>query len=386
MRTLVLNAGSSSLKLSVIGPGDETIAELTGSLSDRDAIERFCREHGPVDATGHRVVHGGTEFNAPVVIDDAVIARLETLIPLAPLHQPAALAAVRIAMDTLPGVPAVACFDTAFHATLPAAASTYAVPAEWRERWGVRRFGFHGLSHAWASARALEITGLARRGSRVVSCHLGAGASACAVRDGLSVDTTMGFTPAEGLVMATRSGSVDPGLLLWLIRTAGLDPAEVDTALERRSGLAALSGTDGDMRNVVDAAGAGDERSRLAIDVWVLRLRQAVAAMTASLGGLDVLVFTGGVGEHQPALRAKTVEGLSFLGVGVDADANARARGDADVSAAGAAGRVVVVSAREDLEIAHLVEATLGRVQPEGEPAHEKSGSGASEQTPPERR
>ena len=196
----------------------------------------------------------------------------------------------------------------------------------------------------------------------------------------------MGFTPAEGLVMATRSGSVDPGLLLWLIRTAGLDPAEVDTALERRSGLAALSGTDGDMRNVVEAADAGDERARLAIDVWVLRLRQAVAAMTASLGGLDVLVFTGGVGEHQPALRAKTVEGLSFLGVGVDADANARARGDADVSAAGAAGRVVVVSAREDLEIAHLVEATLGRVQPEGKPAHEKSASRASEQPPPERR
>jgi len=386
MRTLVVNAGSSSLKLSVIGPDDETIAELTGSLSDRDAIGRFCREHGPVDATGHRIVHGGTEFKAPVILDDAVIARLETLIPLAPLHQPAALAAVRIAMDTLPAVPAVACFDTAFHATLPAAAATYAIPAEWRERWGVRRFGFHGLSHAWASARALEITGLARRGSRVVTCHIGAGASACAVRDGCSVDTTMGFTPAEGLVMATRSGSVDPGLILWLIRTAGLDPADVDTALERRSGLAALSGTDGDMRNVVEAVDAGDERARLAIDVWVLRLRQAVAAMTASLGGLDVLAFTGGVAEHQPALRAKTVEGLSFLGVGVDADANARAGGDADVSAAGASGRVVVVRAREDLEIAHLVAATLGRVQSEGRPAHEKSASRASEQPPPERR
>ena len=401
MRVLVLNAGSSSLKLSVIGPGDETIAEITGSRTDPDLVGRFCREHAPVDATGHRVVHGGTEFIAPVVLDEAVISRLETLVPLAPLHQRAALDGVRIARETLPGVPAVACFDTAFHATMPDAASTYALPTEWRTRWGVRRFGFHGLSHAWGSARALEITGLPRPGSRVVTCHLGAGASACAVGDGRSIDTTMGFTPVEGLVMATRSGSVDPGLILWLIRTAGLDPAEVDAALERRSGLAGLSGTNGDMRSVLEAAVGGDDRARLAIDVWILRLRQAIAAMTASLGGLDVLVFTGGIGEHQPGLRARTVEALSFLGVAMEAQANDRAFGDADVSASGAPGRVVVVTAREDLQIARLVRATLDPVgsadgsgehsadEPAAERAEksaQKYAAGASESQSPERR
>jgi len=368
MRTVVMNAGSSTLKLSAIGPGDETIATTTGPLSDLEAVRRFCREHGPVDATGHRIVHGGTEFLTPVVLDAGVIARLATLIPLAPLHQPAGLEGVRIAMETLPGVPAVACFDTAFHGTMPAAAATYAIPAPWRERWGIRRFGFHGLSHGWASARALEITGQPRLGSRVVTCHLGAGSSACAVRDGRSVDTTMGFTPVEGLVMATRSGSVDPGLIMWLIRSAGLDPAEVDTALERRSGLAGLSGTDGDMRSVVAAAGGGDDRARLAVDVWVLRLRQAIASMAASLGGIDTLVFTGGIGEHQPPLRARTVEGLSFLGAVVDGRANAEATGDADVSGGGAC-RVVVVSAREDLQIARLVQATLGHLPSGADPA-----------------
>jgi len=368
MRTVVMNAGSSTLKLSAIGPGDETIATTTGPLSDLEAVRRFYREHGPVDATGHRIVHGGTEFLAPVVLDAGVIARLATLIPLAPLHQPAGLEGVRIAMETLPGVPAVACFDTAFHGTMPAAAATYAIPAPWRERWGIRRFGFHGLSHGWASARALEITGQPRLGSRVVTCHLGAGSSACAVRDGRSVDTTMGFTPVEGLVMATRSGSVDPGLIMWLIRSAGLDPAEVDTALERRSGLAGLSGTDGDMRSVVAAAGGGDDRARLAVDVWVLRLRQAIASMAASLGGIDTLVFTGGIGEHQPPLRARTVEGLSFLGAVVDGRANAEATGDADVSGGGAC-RVVVVSAREDLQIARLVQATLGHLPSGADPA-----------------
>ena len=210
MRILVVNAGSSILKMSVIGDGDETLAATSVSHSDDETVRRFIAAQVPIEAIGHRIVHGGTEFTQPTALDDDVIAALAKLTPLAPLHQRAALAAIATAGATLPGVPAVACFDTAFHATMPAAATTYAVPDAWRRQWGIRRFGFHGLSHQWASQRALEILGLPREGSRVVTCHLGGGASVCAVRDGCSVDTTMGFTPMEGLVMATRSGTSTP--------------------------------------------------------------------------------------------------------------------------------------------------------------------------------
>jgi len=359
MRALVVNAGSSTLKLSMIGPDDETLASTTVAPGDTDEVGRFCAEHGPVDVSGHRIVHGGDQFSAPVMLDDAVMTSLEALVALAPLHQRAGIDGARTAMGALPGVPALACFDTAFHVTLPEAASTYALPAAWRERWGIRRYGFHGLSHQWASRRACEIAALPVEGSRVVTCHLGSGSSACAVRDGRSMDTTMGFTPVEGLVMATRSGTVDPGLVMWLIRSAGLAPSELDEALEHRSGLAAVSGTDGDMRNVMTAAAAGDDRARLAIDVWAYRLRGAIGAMTAALGGIDALVFTGGIGEHQPALRALAAEGLSYLGVALDDEANSQATGDAEVSRAGAACRAIVVTAREDLQIARLVRRAL---------------------------
>jgi acetate kinase len=360
MRVLVVNAGSSSLKISVIGQEEETIAAASVAHGDTDALTQFTAAHAPLDASGHRIVHGGQDFSAPAVIDEEVIARLEALVPLAPLHQQVALDGVRTTMRALPGVPAVACFDTAFHATLDRAASTYAIPAAWRQRWGLRRFGFHGLSHQWASRRAIEMTGRAEAGSRVVTCHLGAGASLCAVRAGRSVDTTMGFTPLEGLVMNTRSGTVDPGMILWLIRRAGVDPAEVEEALDRRSGLAALSGTDGDTRHVMAAAAAGDDGAQLAIAVWVHRLRQSIGAMAATLGGVDVLVFTGGIGEHEPLLRAETAAGLGFLGVALDAGANATATADADVSATEAGCRTVVVTAREDRQIARLVRERLG--------------------------
>jgi acetate kinase len=246
----------------------------------------------------------------------------------------------------LPDTPAVACFDTAFHATLPPAAATYAVPAAWRERWGVRRYGFHGLSHAYASRRAAA--------ARVVSCHLGAGASLAAVRDGVSLDTTMGFTPMEGLVIATRSGSVDPGLVLWLLRH-DVSADAVEEGLDRDGGLRGLAG-DGDMRALLarDDADAG-----LALDVYVHRLRAGIAAMVAALGGLDALVFTGGVGEHAPEVRAAAADGLGFLGVALDADANARATADAEIGVAGAAARTLVVTAREDLEVARQVRTLL---------------------------
>jgi acetate kinase len=284
-----------------------------------------------------------------VVLDDEVEAAIEALTPLAPLHQPRALAAIRAVQAALPGVPAVACFDTAFHATLPAAAATYALPEDWRRRWPLRRFGFHGLSHQYALRRATELLG--GRPARLVTCHLGAGASLCAVLDGRSVDTTMGFTPLEGLVMNTRSGSVDPGLVLWLIEEAGLAPAEVAEGLDRHSGLAGLSGTSGDLRDV----GAGT----LAVDVYVHRLRREIAAMAAALGGLDALVFTGGVGEHQPAVRAAAGAGLRFLGVELDADRNAATAADGEIGAAGAPVRTLVVTAREDLEISRQVRALL---------------------------
>jgi acetate kinase len=355
MRVLVVNAGSSSLKVSLVGPGDEVLAEP----AEGEDAAAFAARAGPVDAVGHRVVHGGPRHRSAVVVDEAVRHDLEALVALAPLHQPAALRGIDALAEALPGVPAVACFDTAFHATLPPAAATYALPAPWAARWGLRRYGFHGLAHAWAARRGPELVGRAPEAVRAVLCHLGSGASCCAVRDGVSVDTTMGFTPLEGLVMATRSGDVDPGLVLWLLRHTPLDAAAVQEGLEEHAGLAGLAGGDGDARAVVAAAAAGDEAARLALDVWAHRLAAAVAAMATSCGGLDLLVFSGGVGEHQPSLRARAAERLAWLGVALDPAANEAASGDAVVSAAGSAVPVAVVTARGDLQIAAEVRALL---------------------------
>jgi len=345
VRLLVVNTGSSSLKLRVLAGDDGTLAERTlewprGSEFPEGALDDLPA----VDAVAHRVVHGGDTFSSAVWIDDDVRRRLAELTDLAPLHQPRALAAIEAVLD---GTPAAACFDTAFHATLAPAAATYALPAEWPRR----RYGFHGLSHAYASRRTAELAGRPLADLRIVSCHLGAGASLAAVAGGRSVDTTMGFTPLDGLVMATRAGSVDPGLLLWLIEQCGIGPAELSDALEHRSGLTGLAGT-GDMRELLDR---DDADARLALDVYLHRLRSAIAAMTASMGGLDALVFTGGVGEHAPPIRGRTAEGLRFLGVALDEPRNATARADADIGAAGAAVRAFVITAREDLEMARQV-------------------------------
>jgi acetate kinase len=360
-RVLVVNAGSSSLKMRVLEGGQVTAtSDLAADKDgfDEEGLADFLHDV-PLDAVGHRVVHGGTRFTAPTLLDDDVVKALRDLTDLAPLHQPKSLAGIDAVAALLPDVPAVACFDTAFHATLPEAASTYALPLDWRQRWDVRRYGFHGLSHAYAARRAAEIVGSPPGGLRVVVCHLGAGASLCAVESGRSVDTTMGFTPLEGLVMATRSGSVDPGLVLWLQERAGLTEHEVAETLEHRSGLLGLGGSD-DMRELLDQVGRGVERARLAIDVYVHRLVAGIAAMTASLGGLDVLVFTGGVGEHSPAIRQAATERLGFLGVRVGDGLNAAATSDADISPRDAPVRTVVVEAREDLEIVRGVRAVLG--------------------------
>jgi acetate kinase len=362
LRVLVVNAGSSSLKLSVLESDDstalsESIPSSAGRI-DEGEVRTMLASAGPVDAVGHRIVHGGTDFVEPVRIDGAVLRVLRGLTDLAPLHQPKSLQALELVERLLPDVPAVAAFDTAFHARMPQAASTYALPAEWRRRWPLRRFGFHGLSHAYVSQRAAELAGRPVDELRVVSCHLGAGASLAAVERGRSVDTTMGFTPLEGLVMATRSGTIDPGLLLWLQEHAGMPAAELAATLEHRSGLRALAGT-ADLKAILDHEAAGDEDAALAVAVYVHRVRGGIAAMAAAMSGVDVVVFTGGVGEHAAAVRARVCDRLAFLGVELDAAANEAPELDADIGARSAAVRSFVVRSREDLQIARGVRAVL---------------------------
>jgi len=362
VRILVVNTGSSSVKVRVLEDDDglSLSSDLPGP-ADALGPEDFAgvlAQAGPIDAVGHRVVHGGTRYDRAVLVDDAVMASLRSLEDLAPLHQRASLDTLETVRRLAPELPAVACFDTAFHAGMPPAASTYALPRRWQLRHPLRRYGFHGLSHAYASRRAAEILGLALARLRIVVCHLGAGASLAAVDGGRSVDTTMGFTPLEGLVMATRSGSVDPGLVLWLAQH-GVTTEELVEGLEHGAGLLGLCGT-GDMRTVLARAAGGDPDARLALDVYDHRLRGAVAAMAAAMGGIDGLVFTGGVGEHAAEVRRRAGEGLGFLGVRVDAEANEAAGPDAVVSPPGAAVPVVVVAAREDVEIARGVRRLLG--------------------------
>ncbi len=281
-------------------------------------------------------------------------ATLDTLADLAPLHNPIGLVGIRALRALRPDLPQVACFDTTFHHDMPAKASTYAIPRSWREQWGIRRFGFHGLSHSWASRRAGDLLGRPRDELRLVTAHLGAGASLAAVAFGHSVDTTMGFTPLEGLVMATRSGSVDPGLVLWVQRHGGLSAEQVQDALEQDSGLLGLWGESGDLHRVIAAMDAGDPAARLAYDVYVYRIQTSVATMCAAMGGMDGLVFTGGAGENEPRLRADTCHGLAFLGLGMQATSNDMG-GERSLSLEGAVPAVLVVQAREDLEIARHV-------------------------------
>lgn len=362
MRVLVLNAGSSSLKVSLVDEDERVAAvnefEVAEGRLDASQLAAAIRGMDAVEAVGHRIVHGGLRYRTSVRIDPEVIRYLVTITDLAPLHLPAALAAIAAAREVLPRVPGVACFDTAFHARMPAAASTYAVPVEWRQRYGVRRYGFHGFSHAYAARRAAEMLQRPLTQLRVVTCHLGAGASLAAVQNGRSVDTTMGFTPLEGLVMATRSGTVDPGLLLYLQRHAGLSEPELTEALDRNGGLLALAGT-GDMREVLRRIEGGDDDAELAFDVYVHRLRGLIAAMAAAMGGIDALVFTGGVGENSAPVRAATVSGLGFLGLEIAPPLNAGLGPDSDISAPGARVPTLIVKAHEDIEVSREVRRVL---------------------------
>jgi acetate kinase len=301
-------------------------------------------------------VHGGDRFRDPVLIDDEVRAQISELVPLAPLHNAPALEALAAARRELPDVPHVAVFDTSFHRTIPQEAALYAVPKQWREEWGVRRYGFHGLSVEWCAERVPQLVGGAVEG--LVVCHLGGGSSVTAVRDGRSVDTTMGFSPLEGVPMTTRSGSVDPGALLYLLRDRGLDPDSLDHALNFDAGISGLAGASG-MIEVERRAARGDADAQLAIDVLLHRLAAAVAAMATAAGGLDALAFTAGIGEGSSLVRAGVCARLRFFGIEIDDARNEAAEPDCDVATADSVVRVLVVRAREELVAARAARAVL---------------------------
>jgi acetate kinase len=384
MKVLVCNAGSSSLKFSLFeAEGELLLAEggidwttkptrlvfrCRGQQEVRDelklekhneAIARILndlqsgpsaplRVFGELQAVGHRVVHGGKWYTAAVRITPEVKRTIGELAELAPLHNPASLDGITAVEQVLPKVPQVAAFDTAFHATLSEAARTYPVPQKWTREWGMRRYGFHGLSHSYCAGRAAEMIG--RRDLRLIIAHLGNGASVSAVCNGICVDTSMGFTPLEGLMMGTRSGTVDPGMLVYLLGHKGLDVNELDHALNYQSGLLGLSGVSSDMRQVLSELPHNPD-ARLAVEVYVHRIRQTVGAMAATLGGVDALVFTAGVGEHAAEIRERVCENLNYLGLELDRTANGTCKPDADVAKPASAVRILVIATREDLTI-----------------------------------
>jgi len=384
MKILVCNSGSSSLKFSLFEAEQERLlaegsidwtarpTRLVFRRAGQPEIreELHLRQHGEalgriladlqagpsagldgiedIDAVGHRVVHGGRRFTEAVRITPEVKSAISELSELAPLHNPASLRGIQAIEQALPWVPQVGVFDTAFHTTLPAAAQTYALPRAWTTAWGIHRYGFHGLSHAYCARRAAEMLG--RSGSKLVIAHLGNGASVSAVRNGTCVDTSMGFTPLEGVVMGTRSGSLDPGVLLYLLRRKGLTVEQLDHALNYESGLLGLSGFSSDMRQILKKA-PNNPDARLALEVYIHRLVQTVGAMAATLGGVDGLVFTAGVGENSAQVRELVCENLGHLGLELDTIANAHCKPDADISGCASHGRILVISTREDLTI-----------------------------------
>lgn len=373
MRVFVVNSGSSSIKYQLVDVVTEEVVlsgllerlgQPGGDAADHRAgmrvvLDRLGSEAASIAAVGHRVVHGGSVFTAPVVIDDDVVAGIDAVSALAPLHNPANLAGIRAARLAMPGVPHVAVFDTAFHQSMPAAASTYAIDRAVAAEHGIRRYGFHGTSHQFVAGRAAAVLGRPLESLKLIVLHLGNGSSATAIDGGRSIDTSMGLTPLAGLVMGTRSGDVDPGVLLHLER-AGLPVAEVDVILNSRSGLLGLAGSS-DMRDVSAAAEAGDPDAELALEVWAHRIRHYVGAYLAQLGGLDAVVFTAGIGENAPALRARALAGLQHLGLAVDADRNAeRARAPRIISPDDAPVAVLVVPTNEELAIAQAAATLVG--------------------------
>jgi acetate kinase len=378
MRVLALNCGSSSVKSALIDATTgqclyqtrvESIdwghAQLQGV---QDAVAHLLSEYGreasPPEAVAHRVVHGGEKFHDATPLDDAVLDELERLSVLAPLHNPPALAAIRQARQSLPDVPHVAVFDTAFHSTLPEHAREYALAKDVRERLGIRRFGFHGINHAHVASSVAAYLKDEQRTLRIVCCHLGNGASVTAIEGGRSVDTSMGMTPLEGLVMGTRAGDLDPGVLLQLCRSGELGVEQLDELLNERSGLKGLTGSN-DMREIEKRASAGDEDCRRAVTLYAYRIRKYIGGYAAAMGGVDVVAFTGGVGENSAAIRTRCLERLDFLGITLDESRNRAAKPSAGrpielISPDSARVRVLAVRADEELAMAREAARAIG--------------------------
>lgn len=368
MRVLVLNPGSSTLKYRLIelsasprvlanGLADHVEGDSTTRAAEQ--VLATCRTHG-IDAVGCRVVHGGERFDRPTLVTPEVVAAVRDLGRLAPLHNPTAAAVLDAVLSLLAGTPVVAVFDTSFHRTMPDVAALYALPLEMAKGKGLRRYGFHGTSHRYVSARLIERLGRGAAGTRVVTCHLGNGASVCAVRDGVSIDTSMGLTPLEGLIMGTRSGDVDPGLLLHLLTRERMSAEQVDQLLNHESGLKGLGGS-GDVRVLQTASASGDAAATLALDCFAYRVRKYVGAYAAALSGLDAIAFTGGIGEHSSIVRRKTCQGLEWLGVKLDDAVNERpGAGEVRVSAPDAAVGVWVIPTDEESQIARETAELIG--------------------------
>ncbi|MGV0625003.1 acetate/propionate family kinase [Mycolicibacter minnesotensis] len=368
---LVLNSGSSSIKFQLVDPVAGTallsglvehVGEPDSPVADHAAGLRLIHSRladsgidlAAVRAVGHRVVHGGKLFYRPTLITDEVVAKIDRLSELAPLHNPANVIGIEVARKDFPDVPHVAVFDTGFFHSLPAAATTYAIDRDLANRYGIHRYGFHGTSHEYVCGVAATVLGRDTRELNIIVLHLGNGASASAVRGGVAVETSMGLTPLEGLVMGTRSGDVDPGVLFHLNRTAGLDIDELDELLNRRSGLKGLCGVN-DFRELLEqraAGGPAGEAANLAYDVYVHRIRKYVGAYLAVLGRVDAIVFTAGVGENAPSVREDSLEGLDALGISVDPERNRAGRGARIVSAKGSRTSVLVIPTDEELAIA----------------------------------
>lgn len=398
MKILVLNCGSSSVKYKLIDSADgkvlaeggvekiglpdsflkfkrpdgskETITvsmpthkEAVKNVLDilTDPKEGVIKSYDEIQAVGHRVVHGMEKFNKSVLITPEVIEKVKECYPVAPLHNPANITGIEAITELMPGVPQVAVFDTAFHQTMPAKAYMYALPYEDYTRYGIRRYGFHGTSHRYVSRRVCEFLGVPYDKQRIITCHIGNGASIAAIRDGISVDTSMGLTPTEGLVMGTRVGDVDPGALTYLMKSEGLDADGLTNVINKKSGVLGISGISSDMRDIEDAIAAGNERAKLAMDMYEYRILKYIGAYTAVLGGVDIIVFTAGVGENSPELREAICEKLAYMGVTLDKEAN-RSRGkEVVISGSDSKVKVVVIPTDEELVIAQDTAAIAGK-------------------------
>ena len=356
---LVINSGSSSLKYQVVDTTAEqsllagTIERVTDHGVAFAEMLAALKSSGlsPV-AVGHRVVHGGERFSQPTLIDDAVEAEIAELIPLAPLHNPGNLAGIQAARKAFPDLPQVAVFDTAFHQTMPESAYRYAIDRDLADQYSIRRYGFHGSSHSYVSRKAAEFLGKTPEDFNGIVLHLGNGASACAIRGGKSIDTSMGMTPLQGLVMGSRSGDIDPAIVFYLIREAGMEPAEVDALLNKKSGMLRLTGAS-DFRDVTERSDAGDQRAKVALEIFTARVRHYLGAYIVALGSCDAIVLTGGVGENAANERAAICRDLELLGIELDVEKNQqRSKVARDISAPGSAVRVLVVPTNEELEIA----------------------------------